>query len=369
MEILYYFENKETYMDMWQQVHIFDELGKHNCNIKVFSPVGYNNMYEANEELLKYIRVNDIDLFMTPYGEEKLYIDTLKQIKKKSIPTLLICFDNLLIPYRHKSISKYFDLVWLTSKETKNKFEQWGANIIVQPYAANPYFFKPNYKDKINKVAFVGTPYGSRVNMVNKLVNNRINTTLFTKIDSKPEKNLLRKISSKLIYNLESIYNLLKFDIGRRIILGALKQNLLSSRKLELNSDYLEIKSQVEFSNLSKIYSNFALSLSSTSARNTGILKNPVNVINLRTFEIPMCGGLQFCRYFEEISDYFEEDKEIVFYRNKEELVEKAKFYLDESNSNQRKKIKLAARKRALNEHTWYHRFKEIFDFFGINKC
>jgi len=366
VEILYYFENKETYMDMWQQVHIFDELEKKNCNIKVFSPNDFRNIYEANEKLLEHIKVNDIDLFMTPYGEEKLYIETLKQIKMESIPTLLICFDNLLIPYRHKSISKYFDLVWLTSKETKNKFEEWGANIIVQPYAANPHFFNPSYKSEINKVAFVGTPYGSRTNMINNLVNNRINTTLFTKIDSKHEKNILRKIYSKLFSNLESIYNLLKFDIGRRIILGALKQNLLPSSKLELNSDFLEVKSQVEFNNLSKIYSNFALSLSSTSARNTGILKSPVNVINLRTFEIPMCGGLQFCRYFEEISNYFEEDKEIIFYRNDQELVEKAKFYLNPKQNKKRKKMKLAARKRAENEHTWFIRFKKIFDYFNI---
>ena len=66
--------------------------------------------------------------------------------------------------------------------------------------------------------------------------------------------------------------------------------------------------------------------------------------------------------YDEEIARYFEEDKEIVLYRSTEEMIDKAKFYLDDKNSQLVRNMKLAARKRAENEHTWTNRFNNIFN-------
>lgn len=79
-----------------------------------------------------------------------------------------------------------------------------------------------------------------------------------------------------------------------------------------------------------------------------------------------MCGGLQFASYNEELASYFEEDKEIVLYRSKEEMLDKAKFYLDSSHSNQVMNMKVAARKRAENEHTWNIRFTKVFENLGL---
>ena len=120
------------------------------------------------------------------------------------------------------------------------------------------------------------------------------------------------------------------------------------------------------FDELNRIYSSYALSLASTSARNTDILREPVGVVNLRAFEIPMAGGLQFCRYNEELAGYFEEDKEIVFYRDNLDLIEKANYYTKRASDAEIAKIKKAARIRAEGEHTWWHRFVKAFDILGI---
>jgi len=361
MQILYFFEDKNTLMDKWQQFHIFDELEKHDCHIIVFNPLEYSSIDKANEKLIKYIQRNRFDLFMTPYGHDHFFVDTLNYLKKVGIPTLLICFDNLLIPFKHKKIAKYFDLVWLTSRETEDLFKKWGANIIFNPYAANPYFFKPQFETEIERVAFVGTPYGSRANMINALTENRIDTTLFTKESSM--QNICKQSMKDYIH---PACDLIRFDIGRRIILGAIKQKILKNTTLNTNNKYLEIKFPVEFNQLSRLYSNYAVSLSSTAARNTGVLNKPINVVNLRSFEIPMSGGLQICSYFDELAEYYEEDKEIIFYRSQEEFLEKVRFYLKSENNNLRMKMKKAARRRAENEHTWFCRFKKVFDYFGL---
>jgi len=362
MKILYYFEDKNTFMDKWQKVHIFDELEKHDCHFIIFSPLKFVTIDEANEKLIKCIDYEKFDLFMTPYGHEKLYFETLNHIKKLGIPTLLICFDNLLIPFKHQKIAKIFDLVWLTSKETEYLFKKWGANVIFNPYAANPYFFKPILESEIERIAFIGTPYGSRVNTINSLVNNEISTTLFANKNSLVSP---KKSENKLKQYIIPAYNCLRYSIGRKVFLGALKQKKYANCKLNINN-YLDIKDQVAFEKLSTIHSTYALSLASTEARNTGVLKNPVNVVNLRSFEIPMSGGLQICSYFDELSEYFEEDKEIIFYRSKIEFVEKVKFYLRPENENIRRKMKASARKRAENDHTWFSRFKRAFDLLGL---
>lgn len=365
MRILYYFKEKDRMMDKWQRYHIFNELERHNCYITVYNPLEYSTVEEANDRLIEFIDKYPFDLFMTPHGNETLFIESLLEIKRKGIPTLLICFDNLIVPFNHHKIAPYFDLVWLTSKETERLFVSWGANVIFNPYAANPHYFKPRYDKEIDRVAFIGTPYGSRVNMLNLMTENEVNVNLHANISS-PNNQVAQSKPHKMMEYIQPVYNLIRFGIGRRVLLGALKQKFLGTHKLDIHTNFLEMKPPVGLDKLSELYSNYALSLASTTARNTGVLRHPVHIVNLRSFEIPMSGGLQICSYFEELAKYFEEDKEIIFYRSNDEFIEKLRFYLRTENENIRMKMKLAARKRAESEHTWLHRFKKVFDYFGL---
>ena len=113
-------------------------------------------------------------------------------------------------------------------------------------------------------------------------------------------------------------------------------------------------------------YAKYALALSGTSVRNTDILDNNVPFINLRSFEIPAAYGLQICRYNSELAEYFEEDKEIIFYHNDQELREKVNFYLHPSRESLIMDMKKASRDRLLKEHTWHERFKIVFKKMGL---
>jgi spore maturation protein CgeB len=117
---------------------------------------------------------------------------------------------------------------------------------------------------------------------------------------------------------------------------------------------------------LSKTNSQYALTLSFTNANSTGVLRNPVKIVNLRNFELPMSGAIQFCEYSEEMSRYFEDEKEIVMYRSKEDFIDKARFYLDPNKASMRENIRKAARLRAEKDHTWHNRFQKIFNELGI---
>lgn len=363
MEIIYYFKEKNTLMDKWQTYHIFDELKRHNINVTVFNPLKYNSLEESNEKLINHIKTKKYDLFMTPHNSRNIYIETVAKIKEVGIPTLLICFDNLIVPFNHKDIAKYFDLVWLTSEETEEMFKKWGATTIFNPYAANPFLMEPKFTEEILSVVFIGTPYGSRINMINILIENNISVDLFANKNGYKQASERKQILDDYIIPM---YNLSRFKIGRRVLMGALIQKIKYKAILDYDNRNLSVNAPVSLIELNELYSNYALSLSSTAARNTGVLKNPVDIINLRSFEIPMSGGLQICKYNSELAGYFEEDKEILFYRSYNELIEKTKYYLRPENNKKRMMIKEAARKRAESEHSWFERFKKVFNHLGL---
>lgn len=367
MKILYYFKELPIPMYQWQRFHIFDELKIHECYVDVFNPLDYDTIEIANYKLIEYIKKNKYDLFMTPHNEKDLYLETLDKIKNIGILTLLICYDNLIIPYYHKNICSHFDLVWLTSQETSYLFKKWDSETIFLPYAANPYFMIPEKSiDEVEKVVFLGTPYGSRINKLNVLLTNNIDVDLYANIENRENFKSNKFNEQNLINYIEPMINLLKFKIGRNVIKGAIRQKILSNNTLDLNNEKLKIMKSVKLNDMRNIYNRYAISLSTTEARNTGILKKPVDIVNLRSFEIPMSAGIQLCRYTNELTQYFEEDKEILFYRSDDELIEKCEYYLRPENKKIRDRIRNNARKRAENDHTWFCRFRKVFDYLGL---
>lgn len=368
MNILYYYRDSSSYMDSWQKVHFFDELRRMGHSITIFNYLDYNCLIQANEQLVVRLKSKNWSLFMTAHGEDLLFPETMEQIKALGVPSLLICFDNLHAPFMHQAIAPFFDLVWLTSFETQAMFEHWGCNCYFQPYAANPYTFYPSFGEEMKTIGFIGTPYGTRIEKINDLVRANINCTIYsdkintTGVMPKKKKNVQDYWS---FFCLDM--DLMRFSIGRKVLRAKWYKKILRRNSvLDVNSPYLTINTSVSFGEMNALYSNFSLCLGITELWDTYVLSYPVHKLHLRTFEIPMCGGLQFVSYTNELANYFEDGKEIVFYSSKDEYIDKAKFYLDDRREGVRLKMKKAARYRSEHEHTWQKRFERIFNVMKI---
>lgn len=363
MKILYFFAQYETPMYLWQNTHIVDELMHYGIAVEVFNPLCYETIEQANESARKAIKQGGYDIFMTCESEAVCFRETVETANAVGLPTLLICFDNLVAPYLHRNICACFDLVWLTAIENREFFNKWGATSFFAPYAANPYAFSFHQDKEFCQVAFLGTPYGSRANMINALTKNGVPVTLFY---NAPTGKTQQKNGPTMKQNLQTVKEYLAYPVGRKLLIAAAKQRLMPAANLDMEAQALTRHPAVSCEDIWDIYSNYALSLSSTAARNTGVLRNPVSIINLRSFEVPMSGGIQFCRYNKELATYFEEDREIIFYRTEEEMIDKARFYLRPEQTQARTAIRQAARKRAEAEHTWFCRFSKAFDLLGL---
>lgn len=368
MKILYYFLGSNSNMSGWQKVNFIDELESMGHQIKSIAINEFKCEENRVDRLKSDLECFKPDLFMTSCDDKILSNCFLDEISRIGLPSLLICFDNLSVPFKHKYSCSHFDLVWLTSWETEDMFKRWGAKTIFLPYAANPHVYKPVSGAEYSSVGFVGTCYGVRKSKIESLIKNDIPVKLYGGNDIlneqiNPAKNLLSNIKNASNNALQ----LTKFAIGRKTLYAAI---LKSMQNTNVSSDkfneLLLSRGSLSFSEMAHIYSRSAISLGVTELWNTYLLKNPLHKIHLRCFEIPMCGGLQIVSRTEEMSGYFTEDNEIIYYSDVEEMVDKCRFYLKDDNFILREKLKLNARRRAINEHTWSHRFNSIFESLGV---
>ncbi len=370
MKILYFFQELDTPMFQWQRKHFLEELTHHNIEIETFNPLLYSNVIEANEKLLLKVEQGGVDLFISNLGYYKmLFVDTLIAIRKHGVPTLRIAWDNLMIPFIDEVLSPHFDLVWLTSIDTQNLYKKWGANTFFAPYAANPYTFTYKKPQTLTRHAcFIGTPHGSRAIMINSLTENGLIVDLYYgKNNARINKNNEIRVNYNMIVpsTMETILNRFKFVEGRKLLLGSL-MNKIEGQTSVLKNNCFNQYFGLSHEDMVNTYSSTVLSLSSSSAGHTDVLRNPLKIVNLRNFEIPMCGGIQICKYSDELATYYEEGKEIVLYVTDDELIDKARYYIDKATDEELFRIKEAAREKSEREHTWWMRFKLVFDILGL---
>lgn len=82
--------------------------------------------------------------------------------------------------------------------------------------------------------------------------------------------------------------------------------------------------------------------------------------INMRTFEIMSTGSFCLTNWIPTIEEIFEDGKHLVLYRSPEEMIDKAKFYLDHDEA--REKIARAGFEEVRAKHTINHRVKTMLD-------
>jgi spore maturation protein CgeB len=85
-----------------------------------------------------------------------------------------------------------------------------------------------------------------------------------------------------------------------------------------------------------------------------------LGAVNQRVFDVPACGSFLLTDHQKAIEELFEVGKEIVTYKNVEEIPELVRFYLN--NPDAREKIAMKGRERVLKEHTYKHRLRKIIE-------
>ncbi len=190
-------------------------------------------------------------------------------------------------------------------------------NVIVSQWGCNQHLYQPSDKGYLHDVSFVGAKYGPRLQLVNHLWKHGVQVAVFG-------------------------HNWPRTRLGWRRGYGF----TLFGREWT-KPRWLSPAEMIEVYARSKI--NLCINNNITGVEN----------IKGRNFEVPGCGGFLLSGPARNLEEYFEIGKEVVFYKDPDDLVEKVRYYLE--HEDEREAIAQAGYERVLRDHTYEKRFQEIF--------
>jgi spore maturation protein CgeB len=271
-----------------------------------------------------------IDLFFSYFYNACVEPGVIRQIGSLGIATTN-WFCNASYQFHLVSeIAPEYDFCLVPEKFRLEDYRRAGANPIYCQEAANPEIYRPHPGREKYDAGFIGQAYGERPALIEWLADHRVDVRVWGQG---------WEIFRKRRPSFFGRYHLT--DDGVPKIPARLIGGILSDEELVRN-----------FSR-TKINLGFAGCWTNENAAER------ITQIRLRDFEVPMSGGFYLTEHQDELAEYFEIDSEIVCYRNKEELIDKIRFYL--KRSDLRERIRNAGRRRCLSDHTWEKRFKVAF--------
>jgi len=366
-------------MHEWQKYHFIDELQRRGYSVTSVSAKFRNGVLDE-EKILESIkngiknRKYDNMLFFCTTGDRYITTDILEELRGMDIPLVRLACDDLSVPFMSKKTAKFYDIYWTTVEDNIDILESYGANVVCMPFAANPLIFKPKKVQHDNSVGFIGTPYGARMRYLNALDRGGVKVVQYGGASYTENSNSIRKKGGVKV-GLDSFFETLKyisesakFSSGRAILISAIIKRIKSIEGKPLVSPNIIKKPGPSFYEFSTIVSSMGLSIGSTELSNTFLLNRPLHNIRLREFEVAMSGGVHIAPRSNLLCEYFDEDKEMLMFSSEEELVDKARYYLDDRRMSSRGKLSENARIRSLKSHTWECRFNTLFEELSLKR-
>jgi len=278
---------------------------------------------EMNKKLLMVVKEEKPDLCFFFLFTDEIYSETIKKITSSGVLTYnWFADDHWRFPIFSRFYAPNFSWISTTDSQAVEKYKKIGClNIIHTQWACNHFMYNPKFStgdpnkivEELNKVNIKVDCYGGG------WPNGRVSQEKMIEIFSKSKINLNPTKSS-----------------------GGIDMNSLGKILLSKKQGKYKINLPWQWPNYIKSF-----------------LGRRREQIKGRTFEIPGCGGFLISGLADNIFDYYKPDKEMVFYKDQRELVDKVRYYLN--HDNERVTIAEAGYKRTVQEHTYEVRFREIF--------
>lgn len=351
----------EPLIDLGHEVVLLrlDQVAKkHNIRFRgsKFKEVFSNELVIAvkNEHFVK-----PIDLFFSYLTDKDIDTGALKAIKSLSVPMVNFSCNNTHQFSLVENISSLFDFNLHSEKDADIKFRVLGANPVWFPMAANPRYYFPIKGEYIYDTSFIGAAYAKRSFYVDYLVQNGINVDCFGPnwLINKPFSNLkkYKREADRLRWLLQSITTISP-GTRKNLSLKIYNHDFLKNLR-EMNSNRFHYP--VRDNEMPAIFSQTKVNLGFLEVYLYDNHQIVQKHLHLREFEVPMCGGLYITNYSEELSEFYDLDKELLVFYNEIDLADKIKYYL--KHDNEADTIRKRSFARALKDHTYQKRFTELF--------
>jgi spore maturation protein CgeB len=315
----------------------------------------------TNERMLEAFREARADLFYGYLYSSVVYPSTVDRIKESGVPTVNFSCNNVHQFDLVRDIAPHFDLNIVPERAALPAFAEVKARTKRIQLAANPRVYHPLPELRRYDVAFVGQRYADRAVFLDHLYTNGIAVRAWgagwqarKKLDITTAKAALALIEDE------------RFDGITRILR---RRAAVATAPAINGQDTIDTQAyggpRLLHRDLVRMFSQSKVSLGFATAGDSHTSANRLTHLRLRDFEAPMCGALYMTEHQDELAEYFEVGSEVLAYENKEDLLEKVRYYL--RRPEQAERIRHAGLGRAQRDHTWERRFDELFTELGLN--
>ena len=332
-----------------------------------------------SESLLAEVqRIHDdkgIDLFLSYFYDQHVDAEAIRLIGKLGIPTVNFFCDNIRLPKGIEQIKRAFTLNWVPEWEAVSVYQKLKIPHIYLPMAANPSLYRPMAPLKERELVFVGGADPERYALVASLLRSGVAIEVFGfgwLSDEPKENDCLAQGYSENHSNRSSKFSLNKLArIGRVVtnqyeliqefgVYGLYRkvQNmyLVHRHAPETKQCY---RGGVTDQQMVRLYSEGKVTLGINRLFEIAFPRAKVKYSKIRDFEAPMAGACYLTEHCTDLEKNYEIGKEVWTYDSEDDLIDKSKELL--SHYKLRAELKAAARKAALERHTWTHRFESLF--------
>ncbi len=329
---------------------------------------------KMNQGLLELVKKEHkktpVDLLMTYFWRRHIDCRIIEEIRGMGIRCVNFGCNNLHQFHLVKPLIGHYDYHWVTERDAVKLFTDAGGAAVRVQLGANPKYYSPIDVKKRYDMTFTGSCYGERSGVFNKIARAGIDLHVFGfRWNSK--RSFHRIMGEQLIpWRIFNKYQGVGLATGKEELIRQLLETEHLVRRLggigfeKWPANYPEFRpllhESVSFEQMVRLFSESRISLNFSACGNpSDMRKGRLVQVKLRDFEAPMSGGLLFTEYQDELSEFFNIDKEIVCYHDTADLIEKAKHFLAEPE--EAGAISIAGRARSLRNHTWQKRFQELF--------
>lgn len=365
MRILYvaarYVDGKSTHGHSFEHWNFYDTLVRMGHDILYFDFLTLSQQHGrawVNRRLLDVARTAKADLlFCVLFGDE-LDPAVMRTISEKTDTMTLnwFCDDHFRFENFSRRWAPSFNYVVTTARSAVPKYKAIGyEHVIKSQWGCNHRFYRKLNLPPAYDVTFVGAAHGSRRAVIESLRRAGIDVRTWGigweswesgRID---QEEMIRVINqSRIALNLSNapaartdLRSLFQTaaGVGRSLGRGLLGQGWPQMSRTQRGR--WRRPSFAQFARYS-------------------------DQIKGRNFEVPGCGTFLLTGNADELERYYKSGREVAVFTNADDLVDKIRYYLKQED--ERRAVAAAGYNRTLREHTYDHRFAEIFQCIGLGE-
>ena len=334
----------------FEHYNFFDALHRMGFDLIYFDPVEMvqrRGKEATARRLMEVVAAEKPTLMFTVLFTDQLDPHTVQRISDNTDTVTFnwFCDDHWRFDDYSQHWAPRFHYVSTTARSALPRYEAIGyRNVLKTQWAANHYRYQPRNIALAHDVSFVGRPHGNRRDVIDAVRRRGVEVATFGEgwpagpIDHDMMLDVFTASRINLNLSNASVIEPHGWARARRWVrriadrggrIGALLANSLDrmvSRRHDPIADGASLASQQ---------------------------------IKGRNFEVPACGGMLLTTPADDLETYFQINREVAVFRSLPELIEQVHHYLE--HEDERVAVAQAGLARVLAEHTYSHRFAELF--------